>query len=428
MVLANFAGIFVSLIFIIFFAGAEIAYTAASKISIELGRKRGNLSGKFWTATDADPSRFFTACIIGFCASLISFVFFTSALANPVWQWVRLQLPNISDMAIAGTRLLGDVIICGIILVFILNVTRSYFRVKNHLLLASNTYAFIINLFTSVVGLLGLLLLKAANWILVYLFNQKDTGRLEVPAKTDIDKFSQNIKTLHEEDSTELNKEMFQNALEISDTKLRECLVPRREIIRIDVQESIEAVKQKFIETKLSKLVVYDGNIDHILGYVHHLDLFKHPATVQDMLIKIPVVPDSMSATDMMARFGQERKSMAWVIDEFGGTAGIITMEDLLEEIFGEIKDEYDEAEEFIEKQIADDEFILSGRLELDYITDKFNIEFDGDIEAETLSGYIIEMNNGIPEKNERVIINRHEYSILNVADTRIETVKLKII
>ena len=171
-------------------------------------------------------------------------------------------------------------------------------------------------------------------------------------------------------------------------------------------------------------MVVYDENIDHITGYVHQIDLFRKPASLQEILLSIPAVPESMAVADLMSKFSRERKSIAWVVDEFGGTAGIITMEDVLEELFGEIEDEYD-TEKFVEKQLAENEFIFSGRLELDYLEDKYGFEFTGN-ESETLSGYIINYHETIPRQKDRIIIDNYEFDVLNVSDTRIETVKLK--
>jgi putative hemolysin len=206
--------------------------------------------------------------------------------------------------------------------------------------------------------------------------------------------------------------------------KIRQCLVPRKEVTGIDSHSSMEDIKKKFVETKMSKLVVYENNIDHIIGYVHQLDLFKKPESIQSVLLPIPAVPESMSAADLISKFTRERKSIAWVVDEFGGTAGIITMEDVLEELFGEIQDEYD-TEEFVEKQIAENEYIFSGRLELDYLEEKYNLEFPKD-ESETLSGFIINYHETIPRQKERIIIDDYEFDIMNVSDTRIEMVKMK--
>jgi CBS domain containing-hemolysin-like protein len=160
---------------------------------------------------------------------------------------------------------------------------------------------------------------------------------------------------------------------------------------------------------------------------VHQLDLYKRPASIQDILLPIPVVPESMGAADLINKFTKEHKSIAWVVDEFGGTAGIITMEDLLEEIFGEIKDEHD-VEEFVEKQISQSEFIFSGRLELDYIKEKYDLSFPEDSESETLSGFIITRHEAIPASKEKIIIDNYQFDILNVSDTRIEMVKMKVL
>ena len=203
--------------------------------------------------------------------------------------------------------------------------------------------------------------------------------------------------------------------------------MPRKEIEGIDITATIEQVKQKFITTQLSKLLVYDTNIDTIVGYIHQLDLFKNPADIKTVLLPISAIPESMSATDLMNKFTKERKSIAWVVDEFGGTAGIVTMEDLLEEIFGEIKDEYD-TEEFVEKQLATNEFIFSGRLELDFITEKYHLHFPDSDEMETLSGFIIQNRDDIPKQKENFTIGNFQFDILNVSDTRIETVKLKVL
>ena len=223
-----------------------------------------------------------------------------------------------------------------------------------------------------------------------------------------------------------MNTELFENALELPKTKIRQCLVPRKEIVSVDASTTVEEVRQLFVETKLSKLVVYENNIDHIVGYVHQLDLFKNPDSLQAILLPIPAVPETMSATDLISKFTKEGKSIAWVVDEFGGTAGIVTMEDVLEEIFGEIHDEYD-SEEFVEKQLAENEYIFSGRLELDYLANKYELSFP-DEESETLSGYIINHHETIPRQKERIIIDDYEFDVLNVSDTRIETVKLKVL
>jgi CBS domain containing-hemolysin-like protein len=262
--------------------------------------------------------------------------------------------------------------------------------------------------------------------ILELLFNVRIKDKDEAYSKVDLEHFLQQSKE-QDEGSQELNAELFENALSLGNVKIRECLVPRTEIESIDIDSSIEELKTMFIETQLSKLVVYEENIDNISGYVHQLDLFKRPADIRSILLPISAVPESMNAMDLINKFSKERKSIAWVVDEFGGTAGIVTMEDVLEEIFGEIHDEYD-TEEFVEKQIAEDEFIFSGRMELDYLNEKYDLDFSEDSESETLSGYIINNHESIPKLKERIIIDRFEFNILSVSDTRIEMVKMRVL
>jgi CBS domain containing-hemolysin-like protein len=261
--------------------------------------------------------------------------------------------------------------------------------------------------------------------MLKYLFNKKFIRDGETFTRFDLEQFlQQNGES--SENNQDLNKELFEAALTLPTIKIRQCLVPRKEIVAVDINAGIEELKRKFIDTKLSKLVVYEKNIDNIIGYVHQLALFRHPTEIRPILMPIPAVPESMSATDLITRFSKERKSIAWVVDEFGGTSGIITLEDLLEEIFGEIRDEYD-TEEFVEKQLAINEYILSGRLEIDYLNQKYGFDIPVN-DSETLSGFIITTHEAIPRQKDRIVFGNYEFEVLNVSDTRIETVKMKIL
>ena len=345
----------------------------------------------------------------------------------PIWHWIEKQLPASFSDSLKYIKLFVETILSTIIVLFVEFMSKAFFRARNNSILSSDGISYIVQFFYWLFSSTASFFVAIAEWILKYVFNVKLYNKKNMFSKVDLEHFIQQSKSHEAEDESEINKELFENALSLSEIKLRECLIPRREIEGVDSKTSIEAVKEKFIQTQLSKLVVYESNIDSILGYIHQLDLFKHPASVKEVLLPIPTVPESMSATDLMNKFSKERKSIAWVIDEFGGTAGIVTMEDLLEEIFGDIRDEYD-TEEFVEKQLAKDEFIFSGRLELDYITEKYKLQFPGDKGTETLSGYIIQNNEEIPKLKDRIIIGDYEIDILNVSDTRIEMVKLKVL
>ena len=412
--------ILASLIVTGFFSGLEIAFISANKLSIELKRKQGTYSGKIWGSFSDKPAKFIGTTLVGFNLILVMYGLLWSGMLAPAWTYFHI--------ANAYVQLILETIISTLILLLFEFIFKAFFRAKSDVVLNSSIITSIASFFYSLFSSIASLFVNIAEWMLKYIFNVKLNEKKEVFTKVDLEHFLQQSKYHEEENADEINKELFDNALSLSDVKLRECLIPRKEIEAVSSTTTIEEVKQKFISTQLSKLVVYENNIDSVIGYVHQLDLFKDPATLNEILLPIPTVPESMSATDLMNKFSKQRKSIAWVIDEFGGTAGIVTMEDLLEEIFGEIKDEYDDTEEFIEKQLASNEYIFSGRIELDYITEKYKLHFPDDEEAETLSGFIIQNNEQIPKQNDRIIIDNYEYEILNVSDTRIESVKLKVL
>jgi CBS domain containing-hemolysin-like protein len=257
-----------------------------------------------------------------------------------------------------------------------------------------------------------------------FLFRNQHEESQSAPSSIDKNPAFEYLSTENEEEKD--SAEILENALDLYSIEIRECLIPRKEIVAIEITEEIETVKQTFIESKHSKLIVYDGDIDNIVGYVHHSDFYGAPEKIEDLVSDIPTVPESMTALEMLSFFKKKQKSIAWVVDEFGGTAGILTTEDLLEELFGEIEDEHDESE-YIEQQISSNEIILSGRLEVEYINEKFNLNIPTD-SAETISGYIIEEQNEIPAKDEKIILGSYEYKILKVSKTKIETIRLKVL
>jgi CBS domain containing-hemolysin-like protein len=338
-----------------------------------------------------------------------------------MWTWIWRQVGATYD----SVQLIMDIVLATfIVLVFGEFVPRALFRANSNVILTRLVY--VVNFFYGIFQPLASLFIHLSNWVLRYVFNVRVDEKKEAYMRNDMDTLFQENSD-DEFETEDMNTELFENALELPKIRIRQCLVPRKEIIAIDRKANMDEVRRKFIETKLSKLVVFEGNIDNIVGYIHQLDLFKNAPHLQNILLPIPAVPESMSATDLITKFTKERKSIAWVVDEFGGTAGIVTMEDVLEEIFGEIHDEYD-SEEFVEKQLAENEFMFSGRLELDYLAQKYDFEFPEDEESETLSGFIINHHETIPKQKERIIIDHFEFDILNVSETRIETVKMKVL
>lgn len=414
--------IVLALFFIAFFAGIEVAFTSANRLSIELKKKQGISSGVYLSELLDHPSRYIGINLVGFNFFLVIFILLVSSF----WNFLLIKISSIPPSMVIPIRLTAEILLSVFVVVLFGEfIPKAVFKAKSDSLLSFAARTGLLNFFDSLFSWLASGFVSISGWILNIIFDVRIDKKKEPFSRVDMEHFFQQSRE-YNEDNPDLNTELFENALLLPKIKVRECLVPRKEIEGILLNSSIEQVRKKFVETKLSKIVVYDGNIDQIAGYVHQLDLFKNPSFVKDILLPIPAVPESMSVTDLISKFTKERKSIAWVVDEFGGTAGIVTMEDLLEEIFGEIKDEYD-VEEFEEKKISDTEFILSGRLELDYLLEKYGLEFS-DHESETLSGFIIHQHETIPRLKERIILDDYEFEILNVSDTRIEMVRLRIL
>ncbi|MBL7698558.1 MAG: HlyC/CorC family transporter [Chitinophagaceae bacterium] len=415
------SAICVAFLFMVFFSGIEAAFVNANRLNIELKKKQGSESAKFLSGLFETPSRFIGTTIVGFNASLVVFVLLVSAY----WSLLLNKVGIISSFILPARLTLEIVLSMLVVIVLGEFIPKAMFRVKADSLLIFFTRAGLLTSAHNIAYPISSVFVKIAQWILVIIFDMRIDRRKDTFSRADMENLFQQTKEFND-DKQDLNTELFEAALSLHKVKVRECLVPRKEVEGVLLSATIEDARKKFIDTKLSKLVVYDGNIDQIVGYIHQLDLFKGPKAIKEILLPIPAIPESMSATDLISKLSKERKSIAWVVDEFGGTSGIVTMEDMLEEIFGEIKDEYD-VEEFEEKKISDEEYILSGRLELDYLIQKYGLEFP-DESSETLSGFIIHQHETIPKLKERIIINDYEFEILHVSDTRIEMVRLKIL
>ena len=403
-----------SVILIGFFSGYEIGFVSANRLSLELKKKQGSRSGKIIAGFLEAPTQFIGTCLIGLNISLVVFgILFEELLHTHIWS--RFGLGE-------GAILVGNTIVSTFVILFIGElVPKAMFKARAASLI--NTFAPLAQFFHILFKPLTVLLVNTAQWVLSNLFQVKMVYKKEAFTKVDLAHFIQ--QTNSHQEQQELNTDLFENALSLPDIKVRKCLVPRTEIVGVEIQTPLEEVKALFIETKLSKLIVYNDTLDNIVGYIHQLDLFKKPKDLKAIIHPILLVTESMNAADLINLFSKKRKSIAWVVDEFGGTAGIVTMEDVLEEIFGEINDEYDE-QEFLEKKLSANEFLFSGRLELDYLYEKYGIDFAVD-SAETLSGYLIHKHEAIPKVREVIHLSHFDAEILLVSDTRIEKVKLTI-
>ena len=273
----------------------------------------------------------------------------------------------------------------------------------------------------------AVLMLKSANLLLKHVLKQKIAEDKQVLGKTDLDDFLSNVRSSEDQKDPRVEVEMLQNALDLSEKRVRECMIPRTDIIAIDILSSMDTVKEKFIETKFSKLLVFKGNIDRVIGYIHSYDLFKNPKNLRSVLLPLLFVPESMKAMELLNQFIESNKGVAVVLDEFGGTAGMITIEDVTEEIVGEIVDEHD-LDETADQQIDATTFTLLGRSYVEDVNKKYNLALPESDEYETISGLLLDYLEDIPKKDDIIEFKDYHFTITNVNKTTIQEVELVVL
>ena len=412
--------LFIALLLIAFFSGIEIAFVSANKLRIELLKEKGSSRARIIAYFNNHPSQFISTMLIGLNISL---VLFGSVNANYFTHEHFLFLP-------AGEiklLLVQTVFTTFFILIFGELLPKILFRVNadQTLLLLAYPAKY---LFYLPLQPLSKLFHNISRWLITKITRTELLEGRQSFTKEDLEYLVKETAVTDDDGKDEadhLNSEIFEKALYLKDVKVRSCMVPRPEIVGIDFLDSKEDLKRKFIETKLSRLIVYDETMDKLLGYIHHFDLLKSFDSIKQVIRPLMVVPESMTARDLMLQFIRERKNIAWVVDEYGGTAGIITLEDLMEEIFGEIADEHDE-EDMTEKKISETEFVFAGRLEVDYLNNEYDLGIP-EGEYTTLSGYIISVFEDIPEPGTKIDLDHFHLKILRASDKRIELVNIQL-
>jgi putative hemolysin len=410
----------ITLIFSAFFSGMEIAFISSNKLQIELQNKQGDMTGKLLSEFVQRPGQFIGTTLMGNTISLVLYgIFMAYLMEDPLKSVLPPSLNN------EGFILISQTIVSTLVVLI-----TAEFLPKSLFLLNPNS---MLNFFAVPFWLVYVLTYPIV-WATVWLsrFFITKVLRLEysedkpVFTVTDLNSFIQNhLSKDKEEGHVDIDTKIFDNAVEFKTVRIRECMVPRTDVVSVEVEDPIEDLKKVFEESGHSKIIVYRETIDDVIGYCHQLELFKKPKTIEEILTPIIIAPESALANELLIQFIQERKSMALVVDEFGGTSGIVSMEDIIEEIFGEIEDEYD-SDDLMEQKVSDSEYILSARQEIDYLNDKYEWELPiGDFE--TLSGLILSLTENLPKKGESVTIGPYTFTILTKQEHRIETVRLKI-
>lgn len=418
--MGSLATILVTIMFSAFFSGMEIAFVASNKLRFELDRQKGQFTSNILSIFYEHPQQFIATMLVGNNIALVIYGLQMAELLEPVFY--RYMSSEILVL------LLQTVFSTLIILITAEFLPKTVFRINPNLSLKVLSIPLILSY------ILLYPVASFSSWAsgkILRLFNVRFGASDAKPVFGRIE-----LNNLLEETYDNANGEaptidhdvkIFQNALDFSRVKLRECVIPRTEVIAVDIDSSLDDLTQRFIETGLSKILVYKENIDHVVGYIHSSELFKNPKTLKSRILDIPIVPETMAASKLLKVFMQEKRSIAVVVDEFGGTSGIVTLEDIMEEIFGEIEDEHDSTDLQV-NAIGNNEYVLSGRVEIDYVNEKLSLELPKTDDFETVAGLILFHYENLPKVNDVVEINKFRFKILKATENKIELVKLNVL
>lgn len=399
-----------------FFSGMEIAFVSANRFKVEVERKKGTLSASIIGQFLEKPSQFISALLVG---NNIALVVYGITMAKVLEPWIRTYTEQESAILIVQT-----VLSTLLILVTAEFLPKAFFRIDPNRML--DIFAVPARVVYFLLYPLVWIIDRFSQQVLASLFKVRLNEEQMTFGRSDLDEYVNEFTSNEEEEEIDSEIQIFRNALNFSDIKVRECMIPRVEIIAMSIEDDIDELKAKLIETGLSKILIYRDDIDNIIGYVHSFELFQKPKSIKAIIRPISLVPESTKVKDLLTQFGQQHRSVAVVLNEFGGTAGMVTVEDIVEEIFGEIEDEHDK-EELVEEKISDNEFRFSARLEIDIINQNYGLEIPESENYETLGGFIIEHHQSIPEVKERISIGDFNFTILKMESTRIEEVLLTI-
>lgn len=412
----------ITIILSAFFSGMEIAFISANKLRLELDKKQESINSRILAIFTANPAQYIATTLVGNNIALVIYGVAFAKLAEPFFY---------SFLESAGAVLFLQTVSSTLLILATAEfLPKALFRINPNTFLRVFAVPLIIFYFifypvTRITMWLSKLLLNG-----IFRAGIDKAEEKIVFSRIDLDHFvNEQDHAAHPANPEELENEikLFRNALDFSKVKLREIMVPRTEIEAMDIESTVDELRQKFIETGYSRILFYKDNIDNLIGYIHHSVIFTKPESIRPNLRKVLIVPETMPASKLLSKFIAQKRSIAIVVDEFGGTSGMVTIEDILEEIFGEIEDEHDTVD-LIDRKTGENEYILSARIELDYLNEKYNLEFPVDENYETLAGFILFHHESIPKINTVITIGSYRFKVLKASNTRIELVNLQIL
>jgi len=421
------AVIILSLLFSAFFSGMEIAYVSSNKIHIEIEKKQGGFLANILKRLTKKPSRFIATMLVGNNIALVVYGFYMGEL---LMRFFKASLPTgfwFLDGLLTDFSLLTQTVISTLVILITAEfLPKVFFQIYANTLL--KVFSFPAYIFYWIFAPISSFVIWISDFVLKR-FLKTDGDEVQLAfTKTELgDYINEQMETVEEHDEIDSEIQIFQNALDFSDVKSREVMIPRTEIVAIDKSQSIEDISKMFIDTGLSKILVYNGAVDDIIGYVHSFELFKKPKSIRSVLLPVVFVPETMFVKDVLNLLTKKHKSVAVVIDEYGGTSGIITVEDIVEELFGEIEDEHDSIE-LIEERLSENQYRFSARVEVDYINETYKLDLPESEFYETLGGMIVNHTEEIPEQGDVVTIGTFKINIIETSNTKIDIVEIEII
>tara|TARA_R110002012_G_scaffold93350_4_gene226366 strand:- start:991 stop:2277 length:1287 start_codon:yes stop_codon:yes gene_type:complete len=418
--------IIASLILSAFFSGMEIAYVSSNKIHIEIEKKQNDLIAKVLTKLTEKPSKFIATMLVGNNLALVIYAYFMGDLLQTWLEGADFGYLWLTNFFIEFSLLTQTVISTLLVLFTAEFLPKVFFQIYANSLL--KIFAVPAYLFYVVFSFLSSFIIWISDLLLKKFFKTEGDEVQLAFTKVELGNYiNEQIDSFETNEELDSEIQIFQNALEFSEVKSREVMIPRTEIVAVEKNQSPSDLNKQFTETGLSKILVYQDSIDDIIGYVHSFELFKKPATITDVLMPVIFVPETMLVKDVLSILIKKRKSMAVVIDEYGGTSGMMTVEDIVEELFGEIEDEHDSVV-LIEEKLEEDTYKFSARLEVDYLNETYKLELPEDENYETLGGLIVNHTEGIPEEGDIVDIDGYQFHILQTSTTKIELVKVRVV
>ena len=405
--------ILTTLVLSAFFSGFEIAYVSSNKVHLEILKKQEGVIANVLTKLTRKPSKLLATMLVGNNVALVVYGFEMGKVMTAL-------LPDFFQNVLWHT-----IISTLIILITAEFMPKVFFQIYANQLL--KLFAIPAYFFYFLFYPLSSLVMWISDFVLRVFFKTKgDYVPLSFTKVELVDYISEQLENVPKKEEMDSEVQMFQNALEFSGVKAREIMIPRTEIVAVELNESIENLIATFVSSGFSKILIYNENIDDILGYVHSFDMFKKPKNIKEVLIPIVNIPETIQINEVLNILTRKRKSMAVVLDEYGGTSGIVTLEDIVEELFGEIEDEHDK-DNFIEEQLSETEYLFSARLEVEYLNETYHLEIPESEEYETLGGFIVLHNEGIPTQGELIQIPPFSFVIEACSQTKIETVRLVV-